>query len=80
MVFGTPDKVIDHIIEQKVDSDETEGHLFINKNVLLNKSVVMHICILVRMQVILCEFILHSTCKQNFYWILTYIYVCVQFF
>ena len=25
MVFGTPDKVIDHMLEQKTDGDNTEG-------------------------------------------------------
>ena len=25
VVLGTPDKVIDHMIEQKADSDEREG-------------------------------------------------------
>lgn len=36
VVFGTPDAVIDHIIEQKVDSDET-GHLYIKSVVLVNQ-------------------------------------------
>ena len=29
VVLGTPDKVIDHMIEQKMNGDETEGHCMI---------------------------------------------------
>lgn len=33
VVLGTPDKVIDHMIEQKTDGDETEGmYLMISVN------------------------------------------------